>query len=114
MSYTIAVVTRIPEPDDHGNMAVPDCLPLYKEQRTPSGAQDFNAPLVEDFQMGGALLLGGYRSPVFRLGEILILDASGREPHGRGRKPSKWDITITHADTIADAVMLSRDVTAED
>lgn len=54
----------------------------------------------------GALFLS-FRGTVFILGEILILDLDGREPHGHGRKPGKWGVTCEEFDDIESAIARS-------
>lgn len=44
------------------------------------------------------------RLPVFHVGEILILDESGREVGYPGRKPTKWYIETESFDDLADAI----------
>ena len=51
---------------------------------------------------------------VFWKGEILVLDESGREIGGVGRKPSKWFVTCEHFNNIEDAIRRSREVTRDD
>jgi len=50
------------------------------------------------------------RVPVFHLGEILVLDGSGREVSGLGRKPGKWSVTIEEFTDIDLAVARAMDV----
>lgn len=64
---------------------------------------------LADVPVGQPLLLG-LRCPVFTVGEILILDASGREVGGRGRKPSKWDVEVEYFDDLGAAVRRAREV----
>ena len=90
-SMRICVVTRVPDPEtDDGNLAAAIVYRLPSEVRVP-------------------VLLRG-RVPVFHLGEILILDESGREVGGLGRKPSKWDVALQYFPTIEEAVEKSRAV----
>lgn len=44
------------------------------------------------------------RVPVFQEGEILIIDKSGREIAGLGRKPSKWAVEYEVFDNLEDAI----------
>lgn len=44
------------------------------------------------------------RVPVFQEGEILIIDESGREIAGLGRKPSKWAVEYEVFDNLEDAI----------
>lgn len=53
------------------------------------------------------------RSPVFHVGEILILDESGREYGYPGRKPTKWYIETESFDELTDAIERSRTVQDE-
>lgn len=58
---------------------------------------------------------GKSETPVFwpfEQGEIVLLTASGREPFGDGRKPSKWDVEATTCSTINEARQLSMHVKA--
>jgi hypothetical protein len=45
-----------------------------------------------------------FRVPVFTKGEILVLDASGREVAGALRKPDKWDVSVALFDTVWEAI----------
>lgn len=49
-------------------------------------------------------------SPVFSLGEILVLDETGREHAGLMRKPSKWNVTYELFYDVAMAVQRAREV----
>lgn len=43
----------------------------------------------------------------FEQGEILFLNAWGREPFGEERKPNKWDVEAVTCSTLAEARKLS-------
>lgn len=49
--------------------------------------------------------------PVFALGEIIVLDDSGREIGGLGRRPAGWDVDVEHFDDVNAAIKRSREVT---
>lgn len=66
-------------------------------------------PMADAGVIGGGVLLA-LRAPVFILGEILILNSDGREPHGRGRKPNKWGVTVQEFDKIEDALERSAEL----
>jgi len=53
------------------------------------------------------LLMGN--APVFRLGEILVMDGNGRTIPD-GRKPSKWFVTCEYFENIEDAKKRSKEV----
>ena len=85
MMYQIAVITEVPDPEkDDGNLAAPMCYGEDKSLRLAA--------------------LMHLRVEVFSVGEILILDASGREVSGYGRKPSKWDVQTEYFETLEEAV----------
>jgi len=91
MNYKIAVITRVPDPEtDDGNLAA---ALVY---RLPS-------------QLRLACVLQG-RTPVFHLGEILILDGNGREVVGLGRKPSKWDVGYQTFAALDEAIVRAQEV----
>lgn len=39
----------------------------------------------------------------FEKGEILVLNAAGREPFAEGRKPAKWDVAVEEFAALAEA-----------
>lgn len=83
--YTIAVVTEVPDikSGEDGNA----CAPLVHG--------------LDPAVMMHVMTQG--RVEVFSLGEILILDANGRDI-GTTRKPSKWFIETEEFDTLDAAV----------
>lgn len=92
-TYQIAVVTRVPSVEESGNMA---------------------APLVYGLDPSLTMhVITQGRSQVFILGELLILNESGREPFGHGRKPSKWNIDIELFDDL-DAAIARAEAVAEE
>jgi hypothetical protein len=104
------VITRVPDPEkgEAGNMAT--AFPLYIETEQPSPANHFKAKIESVFKVMGANALA-FRSPVFDLGEILIVDSEYGREVGGGRKPSKWDVDADYFDDIEDAIARSQEVT---
>lgn len=89
--YVFAVVTNVPEPGDIGNAAIPP-FDIYVDAQAFGGSfTDQPKPLLK--AIGADPMLGLFlRTPVFYLGEILILTGEyEREVVGLGRKPSKWE-----------------------
>lgn len=92
---TFAVITKVPDPKhSDGNLA---SVVLYAD------GGGFH-PLAAQIALSG-------RIPVFTLGEVLILNADGREPFGEGRKPNKWDVSYEDFSTIEEAIVRARDIT---
>ena len=83
------VITKVPVRLDEmrGNAAV--AFPVYID--------DLVGGKLKEVDPRTALLL---RIPVFKLGEILVLDLDGREIAAQGRKPSKWDVTCEEYEDI--------------
>lgn len=94
------VVTRVPnvETGDAGNMA---WSPVYQVAEQPSESNGYLGRVAPVFDLS-------LRVPVFERGEILILDETGREPHGRGRAPGKWDVDVVSYDTLEAAMAHAR------
>lgn len=89
------VVVKVPEGDDvFGNLAIPsDGVWIARDPSNPMKVESV-----------GPHMLLALRVPVFAMGEILVLDESGREVAGHGRKPSKWSVDVETFDTIELAV----------
>jgi len=104
---TYAVVTRVPQYDQEtgvmpaGNLAA--AIGVYTQTAEPDASNGYLGRFELDPQMALTLMLT-CRMEVFTLGEILVLGEDGREISGRGRKPSKWDVTIESFNTIEAAV----------
>lgn len=97
MTFSYGVITHI---DPKGNYAAATNLRI----------REGNGPYeVPDPDLDVALFLK-FGQPVFSLGEILVLDDSGREVAGLGRKPSKWRVTYELFYDIALAVERAREV----
>ncbi len=93
----IGVITEVPEPESGRNMAA--VIGVY--ERDPDDKHGLKVrPLAGE--IGMAMLLE-FRVEVFTLGEILIVDDSGREFAGKGRKPSKWGVGFEYFDDIDSA-----------
>jgi len=59
----------------------------------------------------GELMMSGIRSPVFYVGEILIIDSeSWREMSYPGRTTTKWDVEAESFDRVEDALARAREV----
>lgn len=111
-SYEYAVITKVPDATagDTGNLAT--ALDNYIETEQPDASNEYRgriAPAIQVLGFGVALAL---RSPVFVLGEVLILNADGREVTGRGRKPGKWSVETEEFATVEEAVARSLEIEA--
>lgn len=108
----IGVITRVPNPDGPDakwNLAM--TFPTHFEEV----GSDRCVPLEDAASGLGptlALALLGLRSPVFHLGEIMLLDAAGREIGGLRRKPSKWGVEcqVFETDSAHEAFECAREV----
>lgn len=90
------VVTAVPEGKDvRGNLALK--LDLYLD----SGVGETPQRLVDAM---GVDMMMTMRAPVFNVGEILLLDGSGREIGYPGRKPGKWDVTVESFGSLTEAL----------
>jgi hypothetical protein len=104
-----AVITKVPSKGVPGNLALSD--EIFVQTEPPSEKNEFEGkhkPLQE--VIGVAVLM--LRKPVFHLGEILILDANGREFGYPGRKPSKWLVTYEEFKTVQEAIVRAGEVLA--
>jgi hypothetical protein len=97
------VITSVPnDPDDppgvegygEGNLATTLMKP---EPNFPAGL--------------GGMVVG--KHPVFTKGEIVIVNDSGREEIGHGRKPNKWSVGTEEFDNIDEAVARAVQATEE-
>lgn len=98
------VITRVADPATGGNLA--SAMDLY--QQVEEGSEE-NGWLgrYERVNIMAAMHL---RTPVFEVGEILILNESGREYGFPGRKPSKWDVDCEEFTDFQEAVKRSEEV----
>ena len=90
----IGVITEIPEPESGHNMAA--AFGLYEVD-----SDDEHGIKVRKLSPSARMaLMLEFRVEVFTLGEILIVDDSGREYAGKGRKPSKWGVGFEYFDDL--------------
>lgn len=108
---TFGVVTSVPEAGSQGNLAS-FSFDLYQAPSDGSFGGVLTSLATSDPSQYVALMLT-YMTPVFHLGEIIVLDDSGREVGYPGRKPSKWFITCEEFDNVEDAVARSIAITNE-
>jgi hypothetical protein len=101
-----AVVTRVCEPETGGNLAA--AFELYSDNPEKQYGDDGK---FSPIPLQLALVM---RAPVFHVGEILILDDSGREISYPGRKPSKWDVEVHSCETLEEAIRLVHDLEEAD
>jgi len=105
-----AVVTKTPSLA--GNLAA--AFEFYTEKQDGDGLSRMGvATRDEDFERVPFEVCLSLRMPVFHVGEILILDHTGREVGYPGRKPSKWDVEIDEYDDVLTAVLRSKEVSSE-
>lgn len=100
------VITDIPDPTTGGNLA--SAMDLYRQIEDGNESNGW----LGRFERLDIMVALELRYPVFTLGEILVLDDSGREVSGIGRKPSKWFVSYETFDTIELAVDRAREITA--
>lgn len=100
------VITAVPGPQEFGNLALGE---VYLDPQAQGRAiTDPAQPLASAL---GDPMIGLYlRVPVFRVGELLVIDSDDRDQ--LGRKPSKWMVTCEYFDDIAAAVRRVHEATA--
>jgi len=117
-----AVITKIPN-DHEGNYATSELVIYPNASEHVAGANIIvNPPEFDESMFEDALVRKGSNTidltkkqmvfcliPVFRLGEILIINSYDRTIPD-GRKPSKWDVNCEYFDTIEDAVKRAKEV----
>lgn len=95
--------------DSNGGCA--DDLALPDPDRTdgiwPAYTTEFESGRINE-ETSKALIT--VRTPVFSVGELLILNKWGREVCGAGRKPSKWHIGYEVYEDFADALLRAQEV----
>jgi hypothetical protein len=95
-SLRYQVITRVPDPDldptATGNLY--DAIGWWPD----GGDYDYKAKAVRDYKRGSMWM------PVFELGEVVIVNESGREVVGHGRKADKWDVGYEEFDDIEQAI----------
>ena len=108
--YTFGVITKVPKHIEDGNkyddLLVRD-RKTEEDEMTMANACGYKAYRFYDDEENDGISREDVVHvclPVFSLGEILILDVTGREVAGRNRKPSKWFVTCEEFDNLDDAV----------
>lgn len=93
-----------------GNLAVN--MDLYEPSEEPSAANGY----LGNYSRINVLIALNMRTPVFQVGEVLIVDDNGRELPYPGRKPAKWDVETEEfeIDRLGDALACSERVAAEE
>jgi len=102
------VITNVPDLDGDGmfgNVSLP-MNPFYYVTKMGDKSTDY-VDVIKKMTGIEMLML---RIPVFILSEILILDLTGREVAGYGRKPDKWSVTCEEFDTIEEALARAKEV----
>jgi hypothetical protein len=109
MSYTFAVITKVPkvrEGNEYDQILVEGWDEANEEVIYHLPKEDEKYSMVETKYVNAKL-------PVFHLGELLILDHTGREVTGVGRKPSKWSVEVKEFITLDEAVQMAQEVLKE-
>lgn len=104
MNYTFSVITKVPKPGQGNESHVV----LVKAWDETNEECVFQFSTLEDFDKPNEFV--NAKIPVFSLGEVLILDGSGREVVGMQRKPSKWSVETEEFDNLEDAITRSKEV----
>lgn len=105
----LAVITRVADPakGEYGNFAWAD--DVYVENGRASEATGWLAPVAPAVNRLGIAALE-LRTPVFRVGELLVLNANDRDQFGR--KPDKWDVDLEEFDDPQEAMRKALELTA--
>lgn len=98
-----SVVTHVAAPETGGNLAM--CVPYVKVAEG-----DESNDWIGTFAVWPQFLALDLRAPVFRVGEVLILDDDGRDQFGR--KPGKWDVVVEDFKSAEAAAARVRELTA--
>lgn len=107
------VVTRVPDPNEpggSGNLALN--LSIYFQVDNGDQSTGY-LPRVEPITkvMGQASIMA--RTPVFRLGEILLIGFDDRDVL-TGQAPGKWDVDVEYFDGFTAALRRALDVVRPD
>lgn len=103
------VITKLPENDD-GNLC--DEIMEWREFPVSHGSTEVEKRI-------GPAVSKNYqemffvRTPVFSLGEVLIVNRHGREIVGEGRKPAKWNVEYETFWTLRAALKRAKQVLDE-
>lgn len=106
MSYTFAVITKVPkvrEGNEYDQILVEGWDKTNEEVIYHLPKEDVKYRAVDTKYVNAKL-------PVFHLGEILILDETGREVTGVGRKPSKWSVEVQEFDNLEEAIHMAKNL----
>lgn len=109
--FEFCVITKVPGPGEWGNLA--SLVEVYVEDEAPSAENNFQGVCKQLHEVDRNLAMFALlkmRVPVFDLGEIIVLDRSGREIGARGRKPAKWLISFETFNKIEDAAARALEV----
>jgi hypothetical protein len=127
-SIVFGVITEIPQELDGGNYACGEILINPQADRHVVGAnivvdppgdnsELFLAALQQREQSPGSSVVDLSKrqlllcnTPVFRLGEILVIDPRNDRSIPDGRKPSKWDVGCEYFSDINKAVNRAKEV----
>ena len=84
-------------------------MDVYVEKEQPRPENNFTAKNVNIAELIGPQVMA-LRTPVFYLGEIILLNEDGREVDGPQRKPDKWYVEIDVYTDLNEAIARSREV----
>lgn len=103
--YTYLVITKVPLEDENGNFNPGNLYnPILYTERT-DGKWEMNPKKMKGKKIKNCDC--GVSTPNFDIGEILIVDESGREITGKMRKPSKWYVETECFDSLEKAITRS-------
>ena len=102
MKIKYCVLTKVPSDEDKEGNLYDDVIYYDKSLK--------KWRLVGEGDCGEAKNWKSIKLPVFALGEILILDETGREIGGDRRKPSKWFVEYKEFYNVEEAIKCSEEV----
>lgn len=107
------VVTKVPSlPFTAGNMAM--TVDVYESSYDTEADERGEPKFVSHIGQWRADIDTVLHSPVFFLGELIVIDADrGWEIVGKGRKPYRWDIEYEEFEEIEDAVRLAMQIRSD-
>jgi hypothetical protein len=106
VSAVFGVVVKVPAAGEFGNLALTG--DVYVDAQAFGGSYDDAAtPMVEVVPD----LFLWLRHPVFKLGELLVMEDGERDQFGR--KPSKWSVTVDEFHDVYEAVARVHELRAE-
>ncbi len=119
MAFTYAVITGVADPATGGNMATDTSLfDLWYVSEQASDDNNWTETLAKANPEGVTIVDDHgtpvswlhLRRPVFHVGELLILNESGREVTYPGRKPSKWFVDVAEYDDLDAALARANEI----